>query len=532
MKQFYLALAMSAFAATSAIAADEGVNVIWTPQCVADGHSYEYQFEVAMRGFTRVGLTDVNIDATDGTRAYFVMNTMGDDIYIQNPLPRTCIGSYIKGMLTETEDEMISVECQLPQYINANESGSIAVSLATKVVNPDGMIFFEPVKTAEENVLRYMMNEDEDYEVNLPEGMALATFYCDADGNMDNAVFSGAALYSAEYKDVDGRRQPLTLPANLESQEWGMIYSNDIRVHGVTVAIDEENGKFYVAGFSPKFPESVVVGDIDGDKITFAGAQYIGCEKYTYNYLVFNKAEFISSSDRGDVYDFPGSPLASIEATYDKEAKQISCPMDIAWFNNIGTSQLYYDGYFVGPMFVESVPGAATPVDPEITEVMDFMPEFGYGGFMFDLPLFGTDGEILYKENYIYVVYFDGEPYTFMPGLFPDLTEPMTEIPYDFEDGEAEDFRVEGTSHIVCWRTGGFSSVGVQGIYTYDGEVRKSNVVTYQLAGVETVCAEPVSVDFYDVAGKKVVNPENGLYIKVITFDNGKKLSSKVALGK
>lgn len=58
----------------------------------------------------------------------------------------------------------------------------------------------------------------------------------------------------------------------------------------------------------------------------------------------------------------------------------------------------------------------------------------------------------------------------------------MTEIPYDFQDGESEDFRVEGITHIVCWRTDGYSKVGVQGLYTVGGETKKSNIVSNTFA--------------------------------------------------
>jgi hypothetical protein len=46
------------------------------------------------------------------------------------------------------------------------------------------------------------------------------------------------------------------------------------------------------------------VGTIEGDKVTFEANQYLGATDATYEYLVFNKARFISSEERGDVFDF------------------------------------------------------------------------------------------------------------------------------------------------------------------------------------------------------------------------------------
>lgn len=55
------------------------------------------QLEAGMTGFTRVGLTDVQIKASNGMKAEIVANTMGDEYYIKNPLPRTAIGLLHRG---------------------------------------------------------------------------------------------------------------------------------------------------------------------------------------------------------------------------------------------------------------------------------------------------------------------------------------------------------------------------------------------------------------------------------------------------
>lgn len=507
-------------------------DVIWTPPCVDAGHSYTYQFEAGCTGFTRVGYTDVNYDTSNGIKAEMVADTQGDDYYMKNPLPRTAIGSYISGKLVETDDEEIYIECPMPQWLNAREETNtgVRVGVGKKTVNPDGMVFYEPVTDEEYSVIRYVMTEDEDFELTIPEGYALIAVYNYLDEAWEKGVFAGAAVTHVIYKDA-GRKEAAKLPDNLEPEEWGMLYSNDQRAHNVTVAIDEANNKFYVAGFHSEFPESCVVGDIEGDKITFAANQYIGADAANYFYLVFNKAEFLNTSDRGDVYDFPGSLLPSVTADYDAEARTVSCAMDEAWFCNGGTDQRYYAGFYVGPMFMPAKGGHPTPQDPEIQEVMDYMPEFGYGGFLFDMPMLGTEGEVLTPENYTYIVYFDGEPYTFTPEEYPGVTEPMTEIPFDFEDGEAEDFRVEGTTHIVCWRTDGFESLGVQTLYTSGDVTNRSNIVTHELSGLENVTADAAkTVEYYNLTGVKVAEPVSGVYIKRVVFDSGKTLTSKVVV--
>lgn len=510
-------------------------DVIWEPPCIAEGHSYTYVYELGCKGFTRVGLTDVNFETQDGAKGEMVTETMeGVDFYIKNPLPRTMIGSYIAGKMVEDGDD-IYIECQLPQWLNARESTNTGVKcvVGRKIINPDGMVFYEPVETAEENVIRYVMDWDTEnfvLEFDDPELALIATYaYLDEEGD---GIFAGSAIERVEYKSP-GRKLPVALPEGVEAEDWGMIYSNDLQVHTIRCAFQDD--KVYLAGVAPAFPDNCVVGTIEGDKVTFEANQYLGETEATYEYLTFCEAEFASTSDRGDVFNFVGDLLPSCEAVYDSQARTISCPMDIAWFSNAGTSQLYYADFWVGPMFLPNTGGAATPSDPEILEWMEYEPAFGYGGFIADLPLLGTNGEILDPAYYTYIVYFDGEPFTFTPEEYPGVPEAMTEIPYNFEDGEVEDFRVEGTNHIICWRADGYESFGIQGVYTYNGVSNKSNVVSQALAGVSINSVdtpEVTDVIFYDLSGRRVINPEAGIYIKKINFTNGKTITEKVVVNR
>lgn len=548
MKNCFYAFVVAIFATTAMYAQDasftdlmkaptevnaytEG-DVIWEPPCVAAGESITYEYELGCKGLDRVGLDDVLYDTQDGGRAYIVASTTTNEYYIKNPLPRTMIGSYIKGELIEKDNEKY-IECKLPQLLNARESTNAGVKIIVgkKIINPDGMIFYEPVENEEEKVVRYVYDEATNgyiMEFDDPDKALIATYiYLDEEGD---GIFAGAAVERVVYKDP-GEKVPVEFPDRVMAKDWGMIYSNGIRVHNIKCAI--VGNKVYLGGISPLFPSNCVVGTIEGDKVTFEANQYLGATDATYEYLVFNKARFISSEERGDVFDFEGDRLPSCVATYDAEAQTISCPMDVAWFCNAGTTSLYYSDFWVGPMFMPNVPGPATPSDPEIIEWLAYEPAIGYGGFIVELPLLGTNFEILDPDNYTYIVYFDGEPFTFTPEEYPGVPEAMTEIPYNFQDGAVEDFRVDGTSHIVCFRADGYESFGVQGVYNFEGDVRKSNVITQEFSSVANNridYPEVKAIEFYDLSGRKVIEPEAGIYIKRISFEGGKVITEKVVI--
>lgn len=51
--------------------------------------------------------------------------------------------------------------------------------------------------------------------------------------------------------------------------------------------------------------------------------------------------------------------------------------------------------------------------------------------------------------------------------------------------------------------------------------------------GIETIegsAAEVASEVYYDLAGRRIDNPAAGIYVKVITFTDGRRKSTKVAL--
>ncbi|MCM1320321.1 MAG: hypothetical protein NC217_08080 [Muribaculaceae bacterium] len=511
-------------------------DVIFTPPCVTDGHSTDYIYEVGCSGLDRVGLNEVKFNTENGMKGIITADTMGDKYYIKEPLIRTTLGSYIVGTLVEDEDtEEIYIECQLPQWLNARESSNtgVTISLGSYYPGVDGFTYYDPVSDPNINKIRYVMDDDENFVLQLPEGYDLCAFYTYLDELPEEGVFAGKAIKSAKYVNLDPRTKIVqTLPDNVEPEQWGMVYSNGDQAHYVTCALTDE--KVYFKGIFPKMPEAVISGTIKDNKVTFEAGQYLGETVNSYEYLVMTEAKFISTDDRGDVFDFSPNLEDSVEATLDPTTKNISFPLDMAVFANAGTTQLYYSGFYVGPVFSKNPGGPATPVNPEFVEVLDFDAAMGYGGFDVKIPLLSTDNRVLDKDKYSYIVYFDGEPYTFDAEIYEGLEQDMTIIPWTYEDPKQDYFESFGNERIVRWVQDGFSKVGVQSIYTVDGVENRSQLVEYQLrdVSVDSIGSDAASVEYFDLTGMRVANPSNGLYIKRAVLSDGSVKTTKVIVKK
>lgn len=534
MRKIYALVAAGMFAATG-FAQNVVREVITEPDLEYPVSTY-YDVTISglakdLRGGPETHFTDAN-----GQRGEIVMDSRDPEapVYLKNPLPRYCMGSYIEGRMVEDGDD-IYLEFQLPQMIIVNNYGNGAMIAVGQIFEVQDATYYDPV-SYEENLVRYVLDENENWVLDLPEGYALCNWLVAAeDTDYKQAVFWKDAISAATYSEPT-LKLPTIMPEDANAEEYGMIFSNGGRTQLVNIGIVDDT--LYVEGFDKTYPTACITGTINGDKVTFEGGQFIGLDDNYNYYLVFNEAELKNVNQYlEELWHFPGNVLPSIEASYDAENKIISCPIDIAWLSNVGTQSVYFKDFYVGPLFAPNANMPATPVDPEITELMDYEAGMGFGGIAFNLPLLGTENQVLNPNFYTYVVYFDNEPYTFSPVLYPGLESPMTEIPYDFNDEENEDIRAEGMEHVVIWKVDGYTSVGVQGIYTVGETVNKTEIITAKLGGddepddtgVGNINGVDVAdIEYFDFTGNKVVAPEKGMYIRKVTFTSGKTITDKI----
>ena len=186
----------------------------------------------------------------------------GDNtVWLNNPLSQFPIDAWVKGV--KDADGNISIASGQAVYQEFEEGETYTYYMC-------------PLEYKEDEEGGWFYPTDADYKLVLKDGAYQAAdpevvfgicYY--GDGEMswvgygdDNVVINA----------VTG--EALELPAGLTSEKWAV--TNGSEGYFANVAVDNANGKLYVGGLNQSVPDSYVVGDIKGETVVFAGAQFLG----------------------------------------------------------------------------------------------------------------------------------------------------------------------------------------------------------------------------------------------------------------
>lgn len=453
------------------------------------------------------------------------------DVYFKDILSMAAANSYVKGHL---DGSTITVE--LPQYIADYPSQGYAFKLMAleEQVDEDGYVDFIPDE--EKTSVTYTV--DDDGSLTMEEGVTIGIVYDDVDPTYNN-VFVGYCDYTQSYTPFEGT--PVAKPEAVVSEKWAMTTA-DGAGYFVDVAVDGSD--LYIGGLSESMPDAWFKGTIDGDKVSFDAGQYMGIGNGYFQYLMVATVELLPDEEGNPVETLVLSDKPAV-FSYDAEARKLTAEVEnIALLVNASVDEVYYLDCVIAPTIVYQEIAPAVPVNPEITAFMAYSAEDGYGGFAFDLPVFDVNGKLLDTNFYKYIIYVDGEPFTLYADEYPCVAdfgvEELTEIPYDYNDVYDGNIASDGVAHEFYFMIDGFDSIGVQGIYTVDGVVNKTDIIVYNVTGnalenlggttglVVPETGKTISSEkYYDLAGREVTRPAGGLYIVRTAYTDGTVKSVK-----
>ena len=335
----------------------------------------------------------------------------------------------------------------------------------------------------------------------------------------DDYSWAGYGDYETVY--IPFNEEPTFIPEELTAETWMYTYYTNDKLNSriISVALDYDNNKIYVAGIHPGMPDHAIVGIIgEDDIVTFAADQYLGY------YMGYSLYMGMCNHDDGQFVR-----LAEGKMKLNRTARILETAEDFTFFQNAGkTSEIiYYWSLMDNPRFAYFNNTPATPVDPEITGFTESYSEFGYNSIGFDIKLVSTEGDILSPDliKYILWVKVDGEPepFVFYPDEYYSLTldgiDELTEVPYSFYCYAREGYtEIYPAGYIVYIYQIGFDDYGVQTIY-YGGDERSTSNIVWlsdsekEQDGVNTVLAPAADSTSYDLLGRKLNGQQTGLRI-------------------
>lgn len=284
----------------------------------------------------------------------------------------------------------------------------------------------------------------------------------------------------------------------------------------------------YFKGFSDNTGNFWAKGTLsaDGKTVTIPANQFMGTLTvlwFTFNYYVTAVDEEGKTVDLVLNYDAENN-------TFTTAADQFMVLHD-KWYTLGEPYQVFYN-----VEIKKMVDVAATPADPSI-EKIDLEGRWPYIGL--NIPAEDVDGNELLTSKLYYTLWVekDGKEQTLTLDtiLYKNLTEDMTEIPYNFDDGY--DF-VKGGEKVYLNQSAeemaSWTKIGVQSIYYGADDCNKSNIVwndgstTLVNTGIASVNYDNDKVVYFDLQGRKVSNSVKGLVIMQTQQANGNMKTVKV----
>jgi hypothetical protein len=292
------------------------------------------------------------------------------------------------------------------------------------------------------------------------------------------------------------------------------------------VRMGVSNNVVYIQGLCHSLPDAWVKGSrsVDGSgEFTLASGQYYGelAVSQTFGYEFYFAAASYPTTN----------PIWLDNTTFSYDQANVRYTAhDLLTLNSSATQLAPYELY-AGACLTKITDKAANPAEPSVALYMPYNddPKAGYGYMYLDIPTLSDTGESILSDKLSYQLYYekDGEqaPYTFRKDIYKEISEDMSEVPYNYSDG----FDIyRGGSRIYFYDDiKDVDKVGVKSIYNGGGERHESAIAWYDVkasAGIKQTVnslSAPVSVTYTDLQGRAVGPDFKGLVLKTTRMSDG-----------
>lgn len=459
----------------------------------------------------------------DNDEVYFKAPLSADKLPADTYLKGVREGNVIKASFPQKYATVMGVDCSLNrmEYRITDEA------------NQTGMYFI-----ADNNEITFTIKDDGSIEmeesVNFSDEIELPDFILGMTDNEDN--WTGYGDFNQVYRPFEA--DMTTLPPNAEITKMQVGFDEyAAKVMDMAIVGD----KMYLAGFNPYAPEACITGVINGDKVTFDCGQYLGIDGYFNSFAYFWAVKYEMAYDElyGDMR-LQMIPIPSMECSWDAATKTLTT--DKTLVVNLGNEELAYLELYHElngkPYNANAVP--AKPMAPVFDVVTEYNPDeyYKYGTARFLLPMIDVNGNLLDTSKMYYNFLIDGVPYEFKASEYEELKENMTNVPWGFTDTDmygGYDFKANNITHIVYFYDPSMKMLdhmGLQQFYKVDESTVLASDVTYygkpSSVALMSLESAPAEVEYYNLQGIRVDNPQNGVFVKVTKADDGSVKSSKV----
>lgn len=449
------------------------------------------------------------------------MMVRGNDgyIYIKDFMDHLTAGSWIKGRL---DGDTLRFKLPQPYYEMGGKYNHREYSIRafnTKEIDAGGDIYitYEVDTTCTE--MKFYVHGDSLISANKGKlfGLSNETY-----GKAWSQFAMGDVTY---YINHDANE---AIPADAKTEKWSFEYAaTDSTTTGHVVDAAIKDGSIYVKGLSRRFPEAVVKGELQGNKAVFDSRQYLAADSTDmyYAYMMASKDSLFEVPMGGYMVTAVVQHLQpSITFSYDATAKRLKSADNI--IINHGTDSLYmYDLYKLAQLNYFKG-GIATPANPEWISCFKYT-DSNEASLAFNLYPKDIQGNFISPDSLYYIIYTDNQAVTLRASDYQGkIDADLTQIPYYCKAAYVKD-----VYHGLRLHNTTYERIGLQAVYHWNGEEMPSDIVYYgETTGITgNQAAKTVKREcFYDLSGRMVEQPSQGIFIKVTEYADGTKSTKKI----
>lgn len=279
-------------------------------------------------------------EATMGTQEGSVIDIVtdpdGKTIYMKNPISQANAGTWVKGSI----DKDGKIHIPLGQCVQYFDMGYGWKTVVLRMGEYDNFV----------GATYYIDDDMQDVTFSVSDDGNTITM--DDLGGEDAGGYPGAMyalVYTDDesfvgYADYDSRYTPYnltytTIPENLTTEQWAFTYSNAKEGEVEMLPVARDGDRLYIGGLSLHDPDAAIVGNIDGDRISFESDQYVG---YHSGFLLYAfGASYETRTFYDEVWDETYTtqvmtPEPTIDFHYDAATGKMTAIGDMALVLNMG----------------------------------------------------------------------------------------------------------------------------------------------------------------------------------------------------
>ena len=521
---------------------EDGSKVVLTPP---DGEArYYYLDQMALDPYALFQDYPFLYDYHTKVKLVFCDN---GDVWMPCMLNRNNIKGYIKGKYNDDHTKLIFKNGQ-PVYWAPNEKVYYVLALgdetgggAPSTSDSDDTTLTQDSET---DATTHLYASDICFDVDATTGVI--SFEVDPSGkwpfiSIVNATDPAESVYaiSASMKLVPA--------ANVDNnlQNYTYAYHNQHSDEDATsnVKIWVDGTSYFFKGLNPKYPEMWVYGSLtsDGHTILIPSLQVSKYDMFDFPYYLMAVKKQADNNDSDDTSAFDA--YFSFTLSLDKATGKITGLPENEGFmmaNGYVNEQMNGMDYFQRYNNISLTPATLTLATPAAPSFYGFRYAYGENNFVFTVTDKDTDGNTLSTDNLTYVIYVDGQPFTFKKSEYTHLkTEEMTEVPFRYDDYYHISASSDGNRYIYIKGDELKGNIGVELHYTVNGQTAVSDRLVYDCStkthnvvptGINRIngSAKTVSRQYFDLNGRHVTATYKGVAICVSHMTDGTVKTTKI----